>query len=252
MAIDILSNQPTKLPKSLDFRTTTARTDMFEFDTKSVFFCGSPAGFFLLLNRALLLPRKGRDKTDMEGEDMSPGVAGEVGTYGCLAADNVYNIMHYNDPIAYSVNACVDAEYAASLQPALVPSTTDSWGQYIGSLFRTKTITPVRTTTGLDSLPKRPGPARLPTTVELETHNFTKEEIAERRMHLLNDNGQIDYTLQSSGGLEWQYLNMLSAHSSYWIRQDFVRFLVVEIGRTPGKSAVVASIKATKKPFGRK
>ncbi len=252
MAIDILSNQPTRLPKSLDFRTTTARADMFEFDTKSVFFCGSPAGFFLLLNRALLLPRKGRDKIDMEGEDMSPGVAGQVGTYGCLAADNVYNIMHYNDPIAYSVNACVDADYAASLQLALVPSATDSWGQYIGSLFRTKTATPARTMTGLDSLPKRPGPARLPTTVELETHDFTKEEIAEKRMHLLNDNGQIDYTLQSGGGLEWQYLNMLSAHSSYWIRQDFVRFLVVEIGRSPGKLGVVASIKAAKKPFGRK
>ena len=92
----------------------------------------------------------------------------------------------------------------------------------------------------------------MPTTVELETHNFTKEEIAEKRMYLLNDNGQIDYTLQSGGGLEWQYLNMLSAHSSYWIRQDFVRFLVVEIGRSPGKAGVVGSIKAAKKPFGRK
>ena len=252
MAIDILSHQPTKLSKSLDFRTTTARTDMFEFDTKSVFFCGSPAGFFLLLNRALLLPRQGREKVDMEGEDISPGVSGQAGTYGCLAADNIYNIMHYNDPIAYGINACVDADYAASLQPALVPSATDSWGQYIGSLFRSKTVAAPRAMTGLDSLPKRPTAARLPTTVELETHNFTKEEIAEKRMYLLNDIGQIDYTLQSGGGLEWQYLNMLSAHSSYWIRQDFVRFLVVEIGRSPGKEGVVASIKATKKPFGKK
>lgn len=54
-------------------------------------------------------------------------------------------------------------------------------------------------------------------------------------MYLLNDNGQIDYTLHSGGGpLEIQYLNMLNPHSRYWTLQDFVRFLVVEIGRKGG------------------
>jgi hypothetical protein len=82
MAIDILSKQPTKLPKSLDFGSTVARTDIFEFDTKSLFFCGSPAGFFLLLNHAPLLPRKGREKPNTEGEDMGAGVAGQAGSFG--------------------------------------------------------------------------------------------------------------------------------------------------------------------------
>ena len=82
MALDILSNQPTKLPESVDFKTTTARSDMFEFDTKSLFFCGSPAGFFLLLNHAPLLPRQGREKSDTEGEDMGTGVAGQAGSFG--------------------------------------------------------------------------------------------------------------------------------------------------------------------------
>lgn len=82
MAIDILSKQPTKLPKSLDFESPVARSDIFEFDTKSLFFCGSPAGFFLLLNHAPLLPRKGREKPDTEGEDMGAGVAGQAGSFG--------------------------------------------------------------------------------------------------------------------------------------------------------------------------
>ncbi|KAL2044346.1 hypothetical protein N7G274_003051 [Stereocaulon virgatum] len=252
MAIDILSKQPTKLPKSLDFGSTVARSDIFEFDTKSLFFCGSPAGFFLLLNHAPLLPRKGREKPDTEGEDMGAGVAGQAGSFGCLAVDNLYNIMHYNDPVAYRLNACVDADYAKSLQPAFVPSINASWGQYLGSFFRGKAITPTKTMTGLDNFPRRPTTVRMPTTVEMETHNFTKEEIAEKRMLLLNDNGQIDYTLQSGGGLEFQYLNMLSAHSSYWTRQDFIRFLVVEVGRNPGKEGVLSTIKAAKKPFGKK
>ena len=50
MALDILSHQPTKIP-DFDFSTTNIHTDMFEFDTKNLFICGSPAGFFLLLNK---------------------------------------------------------------------------------------------------------------------------------------------------------------------------------------------------------
>jgi hypothetical protein len=55
MAMDILCQQPTELPR-IDFNTTDVNHSMFEFDTKSVFFCGSPAGFFLLLNKCLYFP----------------------------------------------------------------------------------------------------------------------------------------------------------------------------------------------------
>lgn len=53
MAIDILSHQPTKLP-DIDFAATSVRSDIFEFDTKNLFLCGSPVGFFLLLNKGML------------------------------------------------------------------------------------------------------------------------------------------------------------------------------------------------------
>ena len=252
MCLDILSAQPTKLPASLDLKAGDARTDIFEFDTKNLFFCGSPAGFFLLLHKAPLIPRKGRDKPDTEGED-SGSVAGSAGTYGCLAVDNLYNVMHYLDPVAYRLNACVDVDYAAALKPASVPSATETWPQYFGSMLRGRSTAPTRNMTGLDTMPRRPTVVNMPSTVELETHNFTQEEMAERRMFLLNDNGQIDYTLHSGGGpLEIQYLNMLSAHSSYWTMRDFVRFLVMEIGRKPGKSETMNAIKAVKKAFGRK
>lgn len=250
MALDILSKQPTRLPKHLDLKSRKPRNDIFEFDTKSLFFCGSPAGFFLLLNQASLIPRKGRDKPDADGEDLSASLAGEAGTYGCLAVDNLYNVMHYNDPIAYRLNACVDADYAASLQPASVPSATNTWIQSISSVFRSRTISSAKpiSSDNLDEFPTRPLAAKMPSTLEMETHDFTREEIAEKRMYLLNDNGQIDYTLHSGGGpLEIQYLNMLGAHSSYWTLQDFVRFLVVEIGRKSGKRETMAAMKAGKR-----
>ena len=253
MCLDILSKQPTKLPKQFDPKAGNIPNDIFEFDTKSLFFCGSPAGFFLLLHKAPLIPRKGREKPDTEGEYVNGSVTGEVGTYGCLAVDNLYNVMHYLDPVAYRLNACVDVEYAAALKPASVPSATETWAQYLGSAFRRKPTAPTRNMTGLDTMPRRPTVVNMPSTVEMETHNFTREEIAEKRMFLLNDNGQIDFTLHSNGGaLEIQYINMLSAHSSYWTMRDFVRFLVMEIGRKPGRSETLNSMKAAKKAFGTK
>ena len=67
-------------------------------------------------------------------------------------------------------------------------------------------------------------------------------------MYLLNENGQIDWFLSAGASpLEFQYLNMLGAHSSYWLLQDFVRFLVVEIGREPGKSHTLPALRAVKK-----
>lgn len=254
MALDILSKQPTTMPKQLDLNSRRVASTMFEFDTKNLFFCGSPAGFFLLLNRAPLIPRKARGKPEADDEDLRASITGEIGTYGCLAVDNIYNIMHYNDPIANRINACVDVDYADSLQPAAVPSAKSTWLQTLSYVFHSGTPSPpAGATTGIDGLPRRPAIGKLPSTMEMETHNFTQEEMAEQKMYLLNDNGQIDYFLSSGGGpLEIQYLNMLSAHSSYWVLQDFVRFLVVEIGRKPGRSETVLGMRAVKKAWGKK
>ncbi|KAF7156658.1 hypothetical protein CNMCM5623_000331 [Aspergillus felis] len=240
MAIDILSHQPTKLP-DIDFATTSIHSDIFEFDTKNLFLCGSPVGFFLLLNKANLLPRRGRDKPGYEGEDRLRGVAGEADTYGCLAVDNLYNIMHTTDPIAYRVNAAVDVDLANSIKIASIPGTSASFWESFGSVFRWSTSTA--------SAPIRPATiAKLPSNVEMETHDFTREEIAEKRMLLLNDNGQIDYFISGGGGpLNIQYLNMLSAHSSYWILSDFVRFIVIEIAREQGRESTLPAFRAEKK-----
>jgi hypothetical protein len=53
--------------------------------------------------------------------------------------------------------------------------------------------------------------------------------------------------LKSGGGpLEIQYLSMVGAHSSYWTSNDFVRMLVTEIGREPGRSNTLPNMKAVK------
>ncbi|EHK97709.1 putative phospholipase [Glarea lozoyensis 74030] len=54
----------------------------------------------------------------------------------------------------------------------------------------------------------KPAPIlRLPSQLELEIHDFTREELAEKKFALLNDNGQVDWFLSSGGGpLEIQYI----------------------------------------------
>ncbi|KAI9866851.1 MAG: S23-interacting protein [Trichoglossum hirsutum] len=246
MALDILSKQPTRLPKE-NRLSNRAISERLLFDTKCLFLVGSPAGFFLLLNRKSLLPRKGRNKVDMDGEDIGEGVAGDVGTYGCLAMDNLYNVMHLSDPIAYRLNAAVDCEYARSIKTALIPSASTTLFESVSNAI--KSIAPISSTTGSGQL-LRPSVALLPSVVEMETHNFTREEIAEKRMCLLNDNGQVDWFLSTgTGAWEIQYLNMLGAHSSYWYSRDFARFLCLEVGRKEGRTNTLVHNRPAKSTF---
>lgn len=250
MALDVLSRQPTTVPPP-DMSQMTPESEFFEFDIKNLFLVGSPAGFFLLLERGSLMPRRGRRKPGADPADtVAADVVGEAGTFGCLAVDNIYNVLAKEDPIAYLLNGAVDVNYAASLKTAHVPSTATSLFKSVGDAFRQ--VIPGAAAPSAPNLmapedDRRPPTVRLPSQLELEVHDFTREEIAEKKAYLLNDNGQVDWYLRSGGGpLEIQYLNMLSAHTSYWTNHDFIRLVCVEIGRKPGKTNTVPAMRAAK------
>ncbi|CAH0017542.1 unnamed protein product [Clonostachys rhizophaga] len=249
MALEILSRQPTYVPP-LNLSQAEPETGFFEFDTRNLFLAGSPAGFFLLLERGALVPRRGRRKAGIEpGDAEASDVVGEAGTFGCLAVDNIYNILAKEDPIAYLLNGSVDPNYASSLKVAHVPSATPSFFQSMGDAVRHVIlgVAPAPNPLALDQALDRPPTFRLPSQLELEVHDFTREELAEKKAYLLNDNGQIDYYLRSGGGpLEIQYLNMLSAHTSYWTNQDFIRMICVEVGRKPGRKNTLPAMRAMK------
>jgi hypothetical protein len=243
MALDVLSRQPTYPPYPEDGEMQTRH---FEFDTKNVFFAGSPAGFFLLLEKGKLIPRRCRNKPEADhDDDNSKEICGEAGTYGCLAVDNIYNVVHYNDPIAYKLNATVDHQYAASLRNAQLSSASTGLLGIISSVVGSALGNP-QASNSVSQITK-PSTARLPSQLEMGVRNFSREKIAEKKFFLLNDNGQIDYFIGSCvGPLEMQYLNMLGAHSSYWYSPEFVRMLVTEVGRKPGKSNALPNMKTVK------
>lgn len=181
-------------------------------------------------------------------DTVAKDVVGDRGCFGCLAVDNIYNILAKEDPIAYLLNGTIDPLYAASLKVAHVPSTATSWLKSMGEVMRG--LIPVTSAPVPDnSVPAlaKPPTFRLPSQLELEVHDFTREEISERKAFLLNDNGQVDFYLRSgTGPLEIQYLNMLSAHTSYWTRMDLVRLLCMEIGREPGRTTALPAMRAMK------
>lgn len=246
MAIDILSAQPSHVdPHFADPSVPEDKLpdDHFIFNTTDLFVCGSPVGLFLMMKNANLLPRRDKEKPGAESY-ATPGVGGEQGTYGCIAVDNIYNIINPYDPVANRINATVDIVYANTLKPATIPSATTSYFAFSNPFRSTLSANaPERTS--------KPSTSRLPSNVELETHNFSREEIAEKRAYLLNDNGQIDYFMKYGGGpLEIQYLTMLGAHSSYWLSKDFVRMIVVEVGREEGRAGTVREMRAVKRMVG--
>lgn len=247
MSVEVLSRQPTAIP-SLHL-AKPLQTQFFEFDTKNLFLLGSPVAFFLLLERGALLPRRGRLKPGANVADASSGdVAGDAGRFGCLAVDNIYNILAREDPVGYLLNGTIDPMFASSLKTAYVPSASPSFLQSMGTAVRgfVPGVSAAPTTASNPAFTK-PSTMRLPSQLELEVHDFTREEIAERKALLLNDNGQVDYFLRSgSGPLELQYLNMLSAHTSYWVNQDLIRMLCEEIGRKPGRENTLPALRAVK------
>lgn len=183
-------------------------------------------------------------------DTVAKDVVGDRGCFGCLAVDNIYNILAKEDPIAYLLNGTIDPMYAASLKVAHVPSTATSWlrsmGEAMRGLMPATSSAPISSDPNVPALTKPPT-FRLPSQLELEVHDFTREEIAERKAFLLNDNGQVDFYLRSgTGPLEIQYLNMLSAHTSYWTRMDLVRLLCIEIGREPGRANALLAMRAMK------
>ncbi|CAN6642816.1 hypothetical protein TRVA0_019S01728 [Trichomonascus vanleenenianus] len=258
IAVDLLSHQPTDINVKPKYKLDGK--PKFEFNITNLFLAGSPAAFFLLLNNGRLYPRK------MFDEETNGKKAPE---YGCLAVKRIYNIVHYSDPIAYLLNPTVDAYVAANLETAIIPTEkafplpgTENSGFFdsLASRIRffkdsssressrsrtenTATDGPQaeknkpkdESSSSLQTTPNESAPAlleSLPSEVELETRDFDKEYYGEKKMALLNDNGQIDYIIPLTGTLENQYFSMLTAHSGYWENKDFARLVAVECART--------------------
>jgi len=188
MALEVLSQQPTTVPK-INLQESQINTKYFDFCTTNLFFVGSPVGFFLLLDKGRLIPRRFQGKAGADPQDeRDETVTSEAGILGCLAVDNIYNVIAHNDPIAYRLNATIDPQFAGTLKNAVVPSATTGFFESIGNAMRL--ITPgvaAPADLAVGQVARSAAVDRLPSQLEMEIHDFTREEIAEKKFFLLND-----------------------------------------------------------------
>ncbi|KAK9320479.1 DDHD domain-containing protein [Lipomyces orientalis] len=274
IAVDILSRQPTVPPPLGSQNENLSEEDelLLEFPVRNLFLAGSPVGFFLLLNRTNLMPRimskerlaaiaknmpnsddhddDDREVDELDPADLDPDSIGidHGGVYGCLAVENIYNVIHTSDPIAYRLNPCVDPEYAEKLRQAVlsVPIIRSGIFRRLFSKDK-KPARPLQRHAGdakdtTYSFTRAPSSLPVSPQIELETRDFRYEKIVKTRMHCLNENGQIDYLLQPRGALENQYISILTAHSGYWESKEFAYLVAQECSRQEG-------VEHTKKPF---
>ncbi|KAL5482713.1 hypothetical protein ACEPAI_9307 [Sanghuangporus weigelae] len=228
LAGHILSNQPTIQPPLSSMEPEYIRncSKLFLFNTSCLFMTGSPFPLFVHINRTQLIARKGRERTMNSPPDEAYD---KEGLFGCLAVDSVYNIFNPSDPIAYLLNATVDARKARELPPSVIKTVTTpmftSFSTRVSRLFEGVVSTSPRSRS-----PSRPRmPPNSPSGFELggatDVSEASKEE---RRFMALNPHGTLDFVLPSEGNLS-SYFDMITAHSAYWSDPNLAAFILAEI-----------------------
>ncbi|KAG8813486.1 hypothetical protein FRC17_001553 [Serendipita sp. 399] len=220
----ILSSQPTLQPPLVE-PPPDIPWNQFLFNVSSLFMIGSPLAVFLHINQVQLIARKGRERTMQSPPDEA---LDRVGLLGCMAVDSVYNIFQLSDPIAYKLNPCVDSGRAAELHPIAIPSITGTLlgsfqkgvSRIIDGFFSASSTTQSGAVTPKESeeiiFELGGGPDKL------------QGSRAERRFAALNHHGAIDFYLPGEGGIS-EYVDMITAHSSYWGDSSLAAFILAEI-----------------------
>ncbi|KAL1923520.1 uncharacterized protein VTP21DRAFT_8500 [Calcarisporiella thermophila] len=224
----------------------------FEFDVYNFFSFGSPIGFYLLLRNQALVGRSEFSPSSKRKEDgrtiVSPALI-----------NNLYNVFHRSDPIAYRIEPHVCCSYATSLKPATLP-TQNRPGLFSGlqqsidnfqtnisfstsSLFesvKTSFRSPFSFGSSTAVAPEpSPGSTKTNETHSLDTLSTQsqaeqKEARAKALLYSVNTNGRIDYILQDTYSFFANpYLGLLHAHTGYWDHPELAAFVMEECYKEP-------------------
>lgn len=240
LAFDILTAQPFPQTPTLDPKKPIA----LDFPVKNFFAIGSPLGMLLLLRGEKVVSRKNLEKPidNSNNDDV---------TFVYPAVDNMYNIFHKSDPVAYRLEPLVARHYGAQLKPMPIPyikgglkSMLDA-GFHVGNDIANKAsnmfesiktgITTSLLMRGL-GFSKPLDAAASYGDIEIKSRSASDPSIIAARLatqsaaklKLLNPSGRLDFYIQE-GLLENTYISALSVHMSYWQDMDVAGFLVREL-----------------------
>jgi hypothetical protein len=256
LAFDILSAQPFT-PTQLPFVNNPAvvtdkKIASLDFPVKNYFAIGSPMGMIMILRGQKMISRKALENNSPINSSISSSTGLDKTapvSFVYPAADNIYNIFHKSDPVAYRLEPLVVRHYGSKLKPEPIPyikgglksvldhgfNVTNDLANRAGAMFESfkSNLTSSLLMRGLGfSKPLEeayPG-AELQWRSQSEPALMASRAAAKSaaKLKALNPNGRLDFYLQE-GLLENTYISALSVHMSYWQDVDVAGFLIREV-----------------------
>lgn len=260
LGFDILTAQPFTPTQAPNVNNAAAvvidkKIASLDFPVKNYFAIGSPLGMIMILRGHKMVSRKTLEGPSSNCSSSSGASTAQFNdnaapvSFVYPAADNIYNIFHKSDPVAYRLEPLVVRHYGAKLKPMPIPyikgglkSVLDH-GFNVGNDLATKAgamfesfksgLTSSLLMRGLgfskpleEAYPGAEMQWRSQSDPELMASRVEAKSAA--KLKLLNPNGRTDFYLQE-GLLENTYISALSAHMSYWQDVDVAGFLIREV-----------------------
>ncbi|KAL0137240.1 DDHD domain-containing protein [Mucor lusitanicus] len=252
LGFDILSVQPftcKQKPHVQQQQNSSAYNEKnlatLNFSVKNYFALGSPLGMIMLLRGNKMVSRKTLTEPPPKQNNHDHPVS-----FVCPAADNMYNIFHKSDPVAYRLEPLVVRHYGAKLKPVPIPYIKGGLKSMLDAGFNAGSDLANRAgamfesiKTGFTSsllmrglgfskpLEYAAGAAELQEWQSQTDPNIMATRANAKsasKLKSLNPTGRLDFYLQE-GLLENAYLSALSVHMSYWQDVDVAGFLIREI-----------------------
>ncbi|SCU88571.1 LAFA_0E13454g1_1 [Lachancea sp. 'fantastica'] len=162
-----------------------------DFEVENFFSVGSPTGVFKLIQKTKLSHLK------------SPSHTTKVETPQC---QNLFNIFHVCDPIAFRLEPLVDKSFA-KLQPAYVPHWTSND-------FTSKLV--------------ELGGSLMTNDSKKEASSITMTDRSIQMLNKLNYSGRVDYAFLPNF-LEVDLISAIKAHVSYFEEMDLAAFILKQM-----------------------
>ncbi|KAI9485381.1 MAG: DDHD domain-containing protein [Benjaminiella poitrasii] len=246
LAFDVLTLQPVVAPpdQHIDSKQMTDKKlpPPLLFPVQNFFAAGSPLGVILLLRGFKIASRKALAQSNVYNALSDIKSPSPISINFCYpAVENLYNIFHKSDPVAYRLEPLIARHYTSKLKPEYIPYMKGGLKGVIDASFNVGSGIANRAGAMYESIKMG-----LTTNMFMRGLGLSRQQIYEdmhstskspdndnysqgvQKLKMMNKTGRVDYCLKE-GLLENPYLSAFSAHMQYWQDVDVAAFLVRQI-----------------------
>ena len=186
--------------------------DVISFVPEFTAFLGSPIGLFLTLRGA-------HDAFDKLRSDPEQPVSPFT-----LPSKSIYNIFNQSDPIAYRIEPLLfPNDYSDVPEPVMLDPTGNGLRLHVRAQQLSNTVGKTLTSF-LNKISSSSGVSGTESQIGEKSSSFSLKSVAKIDLGGV-DNNRVDYVLQKAL-VDNEYISAVSAHSTYFVNSDIVKFVV--------------------------